>query len=110
MKLGLPTLEQISAGLIQISQRLSSYFQPSPPPSPPCFELKQIRVNEDSNPANQDSNNENSNNKNDGERICPLIGQCPRHLDANQLADAQVILTTVAAAIFTRPLPHVSPQ
>ncbi|TAG60638.1 MAG: hypothetical protein EAZ28_06210 [Oscillatoriales cyanobacterium] len=124
---------------------LSSYFQPSPPPSPPCFELKQIQVNEDSNRANQDSNranedsnranedsnrtnedsnranqnssrtnqdsnNENSNNKNEGERICPLIGQCPRHLDANQLADAQVILTTVAAAIFTRPLPHVSPQ
>lgn len=77
---------------------LSQYFQPFVPSSPPCFNLKKIEAGE-----GDDKNEE-------GERICPLIGQCPRHRDVNQLADADVILTTTAAAIFTRPLPHVSPQ
>ncbi|MEG3935942.1 hypothetical protein QT990_32615 [Microcoleus sp. T3_B1] len=104
---------------------LSSYFQPSVPPSPPCFDLRPIREERDSNQGSNQGSNQSSDrgsnqssdrgsnqgsNQADYERICPLIGQCPRHLDANQLADAQVILTTVAAAIFTRPLPHVSPQ
>jgi hypothetical protein len=107
-KVHLENWHSVSGGLdgfehLSTACPLSSYFQPSVPPSPPCFELRQIR--EDDN-----SNNEDSNNKVEGDRICPLIGQCPRHQDANQLADADVILTTVAAAIFTRPLPHVSPQ
>lgn len=101
-KVHLENWHSVSGGLdgfehLSTACPLSSYFQPSVPPSPPCFELKQIRADDDS-------------NNTEGERICPLIGQCPRHRDANQLADAQVILTTVAAAIFTRPLPHVSPQ
>lgn len=101
-KVHLENWHSVSGGLdgfehLSTACPLSSYFQPSVPPSPPCFELRQIRADDDS-------------NNTEGERICPLIGQCPRHRDANQLADAQVILTTVAAAIFTRPLPHVSPQ
>jgi len=75
---------------------LSCYFQPSNPPSPPCFDLREVKDADDSN--------------GDGAKICPLIGQCPRHRDTNELATADVILTTVASAIFTRPLPHVSPQ
>jgi hypothetical protein len=77
---------------------LSQYFQPSVPSSPPCFDLRQVKEQE-----NDDRDEE-------GARICPLIGQCPRHRDANELKNADVILTTTAAAIFTRPLPHVSPQ
>lgn len=106
-KVHLENWHSVSGGLdgfehLSTACPLSSYFQPSVPPSPPCFDLRQIRADDESNP-------EDSHHK-EGERICPLIGQCPRHRDANQLADAQVILTTVAAAIFTRPLPHVSPQ
>lgn len=77
---------------------LSQYFQPSVPSSAPCFNLKKV------------SEQESDATEEQGERICPLIGCCPRHRDANELANADVILTTTAAAIFTRPLPHVSPQ
>lgn len=77
---------------------LSKYFQPLAPSSPPCFDLKEVKERE-----NDDRDEERV-------RICPLIGQCPRHRDANELKNADVILTTAAAAIFTRPLPHVSPQ
>jgi hypothetical protein len=81
---------------------LSKYFQPENPASPPCFDLREVK---------DDSEDESrSNSKRNGPKVCPLIGQCPRHRDANELADSDVILTTVAAAIFTRPLPHVSPQ
>ncbi|MBD1895542.1 hypothetical protein [Coleofasciculus sp. FACHB-129] len=77
---------------------LSPHIQPSIPSSPPCFELRERKEEEE-------------NGKNGGGlRVCPLIGQCPRHRDTNELANADVILTTVAAAIFTRPSPHVSPQ
>lgn len=88
---------------------LSQYFQPSNPPSPPCFDLREVKDSDDSN-NNASNSNSNNNSNGDSVRVCPLIGQCPRHRDANELADSDVILTTVAAAIFTRPLPHVSPQ
>lgn len=106
-KVHLENWHSVSGGLdgfehLSTACPLSSYFQPSIPAFPPCFDLKPIKED--------DSNSENSNTKFDSERICPLIGQCPRHRDTNQLADAQVILTTVAAAIFTRPLPHISSQ
>ncbi|MBW4513123.1 MAG: hypothetical protein KME64_42585 [Scytonematopsis contorta HA4267-MV1] len=85
---------------------LSQYFQPENPPSPPCFDLREVKGD-----SSDDSDSENnSNSKGNGLKVCPLIGQCPQHRDANELADSDVILTTVAAAIFTRPLPHVSPQ
>jgi len=77
---------------------LSQYFQPSAPSSPPCFSLREVKEQGNDEPDEE------------GARICPLIGQCPRHRDANELKNADVILTTTAAAIFTRPLPHISPQ
>jgi pPIWI RE three-gene island domain Z len=85
---------------------LSKYFQPENPASPPCFDLREVK--DDSEDDSEDESRSNS--KRNGPKVCPLIGQCPRHRDANELADSDVILTTVAAAIFTRPLPHVSPQ
>ncbi|MGG6270503.1 hypothetical protein ACQ4M3_37555 [Leptolyngbya sp. AN03gr2] len=78
---------------------LSPYIQPSMPSTPPCFDLRERKEDEAGNTKEIG-----------GVRMCPLIGQCPRHRDANNLAHADVILTTVAAAIFTRPAPHVSPQ
>lgn len=88
---------------------LSQYFQPSNPSSPPCFDLREVKDLEE---TDDNTNNGNNKNKSNGDsvRVCPLIGQCPRHQDTNELASVDVILTTVAAAIFTRPLPHVSPQ
>jgi hypothetical protein len=77
---------------------LSSYIKPSPPKIPPCFDLREQKPGEDDMATVG------------GLRACPLIGQCPRHRDSNQLADTDVILTTISAAIFTRPSPHVSPQ
>lgn len=88
---------------------LSKYFQPSNPSSPPCFDLREVKDLEETDDNTNNGNNKNKSNG-DGVRVCPLIGQCPRHRDANELASSDVILTTVAAAIFTRPLPHVSPQ
>ncbi|MEO0969715.1 MAG: hypothetical protein AAFX80_15645 [Cyanobacteria bacterium J06639_18] len=88
---------------------LSQYFQPSNPSSPPCFDLREVKDLEETDDNTNNGNNKNKSNG-DGVRVCPLIGQCPRHRDANELASVDVILTTVAAAIFTRPLPHVSPQ
>lgn len=88
---------------------LSQYFQPSNPSSPPCFDLREVKDLEETDDNTNNGNNKNKSNG-DGVRVCPLIGQCPRHQDANELASVDVILTTVAAAIFTRPLPHVSPQ
>jgi|GEM_PF-2785942 len=78
---------------------LSNYIQPKPPASPPCFDLREYR-----------DETEESQSKLGGLRGCPLIGKCPRHQDTNQLADADVILTTISAAIFTRPSQHVSSQ
>jgi pPIWI RE three-gene island domain Z len=78
---------------------LSNYIQPKPPASPPCFDLREYQ-----------NETEEGTGKLGGLRGCPLIGKCPRHQDTNQLADADVILTTISAAIFTRPSPHVSPQ
>lgn len=92
---------------------LSPYIQPSIPLSPPCFNLQE-RKNEEEN--GEESlrgdlkNSRFSRQERGGLKVCPLVGQCPRHRDVNEIAEADVILTTVAAAIFTRPSPHVSPQ
>ena len=90
---GLDSFEHLSTAC-----PLSSYFHPTHPSSPPCFDLREVTQEDD------------GSDREDGAKICPLIGQCPRHRDINELANADVILTTAAAAIFTRPLPHVSPQ
>jgi pPIWI RE three-gene island domain Z len=86
---------------------LSNYIQPKPPASPPCFDLREYN---NERVAGDSPSTEEGASKGGGVRGCPLIGQCPRHQDANQLADADVILTTISAAIFTRPSQHVSPQ